>query len=107
MVTFTAFLPGLTKDSFQTNPYLTLVTEQATAAGGSEDVASVMLVEEVGASARKLLAQEAGINVHTRVDFPAGQAAASAQLVANLQASSAWLTSAYGPTATLSGVRNG
>jgi hypothetical protein len=98
VVTFVAFLPGRVLGvNFDGIFWRSQVALQATAAGGVGAVVTLVTTEAV----------TGGLNAYIRVNFPAGQAHASAQLTTNLKTNDDWVTQFYGPSAKIFGVNNG
>jgi hypothetical protein len=98
VVTFAAFLPGRVLGvNFDGIFWRSQIAKEAAAAGGVGAVVTLVTTEAV----------TGGLNAYTRVNFPAGQALASAQLTTNLKTDDDWLIQFYGPTAKIFGVNNG
>ncbi|PSC68690.1 Extracellular basic protease [Micractinium conductrix] len=78
--TFVAFLPGLSTATFTTRraEYLALVQKQVAAAGGGRG--TTITLTAVAQQGTRRGGAGYGITVHTKVIFPAGQAAASSKL---------------------------
>ena len=103
IVSFTAFIPNQTPETFDQGAYLGLVSAKASAAGAVGAIASVVGISTVG---RRRLAS-LGIDVATRVTFPAGETAAAVAFSASVRSDDSWLQAVYGSSAGSTGVSSG